>query len=595
MASLPRKDAKHSWSVAMFETHRTPLTEFLKQRIQPLLDASECQRVLIRAPVKSGKREMVEYLAKRDEAHMPLRVHAFVSAFHRAADEIQRQELKIHNMEVFSLTSKQKADSCIEWIRSMIASGKKVVLHIDECDFASGDRQILSKVYRNVRTNQDVSTILYSATPQEVLFSGEVEEDEHQEMLDEIIHTGERVEYTPPSSFCGPARFLEENLVIEATPFFRKTGATLTLSQQGREILTDLRRSIASGNRRNILILRLSYSDLGGSTQDKLKNKAIYQFLKDWQTIPELSDCLVYADKSEKDIPDSSEVIKEKIQWSNKLFWEAKRTDIPIIVVIDQTSSRSTEWKCHDHVFATHDFRNKLIFSVISQAQERVNHYTEPYGGFQRIKVYGHKKSFQLSAGIISYTDYMNHEWEKRKVDQRVADRLGLVGPHYIIRRTSGNHETHPDYRSPLPEHECNRILQEIGCFAEVKVSARVRGGTKLVPIYSSEFYPCTKQTFSSVKTRFEGRFPDHRFQNPFINSEQKGLDNHKYKGYLREWKVFDYETEIVTQPGYGVSPNHPRLTICYRNEILGIALRYDTGRKETKNTLTTFKSMYAH
>jgi hypothetical protein len=594
MSSLPRKDAIHSWSVAMFETYRNPLTDFLKQRILPLLDASECQRVLIRAPVKSGKREMVEYLAKRDEAHMPLRVHAFISAFHRAADESQRAELKGHNMEVFSLTSKQKADTCIAWIRSMIASGKKVVLHIDECDFASGDRQVLSKVYRNVRTNQDVNTILYSATPQEVLFSGEVEEDEHQEMLDEIIHTGERVEYTPPPSFCGPSRFLEEGLVIEAIPFFRKTGTTLTLSQQGHEIITDLRRSIASGTRRNILILRLSYSDLGGSTHEKLENKSMYQFLKDWQTIPELSDCLVYADKSEKDIPNSSDVLKEKIQWSNKRFWDAKRNDIPIIIAIDQTSSRSTEWKCHDRVFATHDFRNKLIFSTISQAQERVNHYTEAYGGFQPIKVYGHKKSFQLSAGMISYTDYMNHDWEKRKVDQRVADRSGLVGPHYNIRKTSGNRENHPLCRSPLPESECNRILQEIGCFAEVKVSARVRGGTKLVPIYDSEFYPCTKQTFSSIKTRLESRFPDHRFQNPFTSSEQKGLDNQKYKGYLREWKVFDYETQVKTQPGWGVGPNAPRLTICYRDQILGVALRFDTGRKEIKNTLTTFKSMYA-
>ena len=126
MSSIPPKDNKHSWSVAIFETHRSPLTNFLKNRILPLLDSQECRRIVVRAPVKSGKREMVEYLAVRDQAHSPQRVHGFVSSFHRVADEEQRKELAIHNMRVFSLRNKKQAEECAAWATEQIAAGKQV-------------------------------------------------------------------------------------------------------------------------------------------------------------------------------------------------------------------------------------------------------------------------------------------------------------------------------------------------------------------------------------------------------------------------------------------------------------------------------------
>ena len=59
----------------------------------------------------------------------------------------------------------------------------------------------------------------------------------------------------------------------------------------------------------------------------------------------------------------------------------------------------------------------------------------------------------------------------------------------------------------------------------------------------------------------------------------------------MREWRVFDFE-EILQQPGWGVSDG-TRLTICYQNQALGIAVRYDTGEKRSVNSLLTCKSMY--
>ena len=87
--------AERGWSISRFERERVDLTNFLKREICPLLDSDECRRVLIEAPVKSGKRQMCEYLAMRDMAHSSGREHAFISALHRKADEMQRNELKL--------------------------------------------------------------------------------------------------------------------------------------------------------------------------------------------------------------------------------------------------------------------------------------------------------------------------------------------------------------------------------------------------------------------------------------------------------------------------------------------------------------------
>jgi len=592
----PRKDSRNGWSVSQFETYRPILTEFLNRRVRKFLDSIECRRILIEAPVKSGKREMVEYLAMRDEAHNPTRVHAFISAFHRVADETQREELEKHNLKIFSLaTNKTIVDKCIAWIQIHISSGKQVVLHIDECDFGSGNRQLLSRIYVRIHNNVNVTIIMFSATPQEVLFSGEIEnpdedDDHYQEMIDEMIHTGERIIYTPPENFCGPNRFLEAGLITEAIPFFYKNGATLRLSEQGRSIMADLRQACASGSGRNILILRLSYSDIGSARSGSVKNnKAIHQFLNGIHTLAELEDCIICADKEEKAMPGVDGILLTKIQWSNKMFWDEKQHIKPIIVVIDQTCSRSTELACHDRLFALHDFRNKVTFSTSSQALERVNHYTDRYNGFQPIRVYGHKKTFELSARRCNYETYLNSEWVKKKLDVR----RGFGEACFIIRRPIGEHEPHSLYPNPMNEEECDRALQEIGCFAEVNVSPRVRGNVSQLRVYGCEFEPCNKDTFPALKAILEQRFHPHRFMDPFINSEAQGLENGQYKGYLREWIVLDFDTQVATQPGWGVTADNPRLTICYRAGVLGIAIRFDSGITVPQDTLTTFKSMY--
>ena len=428
------------WPVSVFETRRAHLTNFVRTEILPLLEDMENRRIIVRAPVKCGKREMVEYIAMRDSVEKSSRVHAFLSAWHRTADADQRDELKDQNMEVFSITTQKKVDAFLKWLFNKRLQKKTIVLHMDECDHGSGSKQMLSQVWKVTRDVACITNILYSATPEEVLYSGEVEDAELHEMMEGFVTDGHRVEYTPPDGYCGPGRFLDAGLVHEALPFFHKEGDAFVLSPQGKEIVADLRASMAVTPKRNLVVLRLSYSELGGKQADIKKNKAIHQFLQNIGSFPELAEFIVVVDKGDDMGIKCDQISTEKIQWSSPTYWRRQTTESPILLVIDQTSSRSTEWACHDRIFATHDYRNVVQYSTISQAQERVNHYEQRYGGFQPIRVYGHTRTFRLSAGKINYDTFLTNPWEKKKIDVRTSPV-----PMYRVRSSATGHALHAE------------------------------------------------------------------------------------------------------------------------------------------------------
>lgn len=575
------------WTVAQFERVRSHMTGWVVSILCERLDDPLYRRVVVRAPVKSGKREIVEYMAKRDESHTSPRVHAFLSAWHRAADEDQRKELSEHNMKVFSINKKTAADDCLKWIQAQIQLGKTVVIHLDECDHGSGEKQILGKVYKHVRDLPQVFTILYSATPQEVLFSADVSSADEDEMLDDMLY-GTHVEYTPPEGYCGPARFLDENLVVEAKPFFTLTPIP-ALTEQGREIIAGVKTSTESGSGRNIVALRLT------KKEGRNKNgKEIYKFLQNSYAIPELRGVQIWVDKGDCDWGNP-----RKIEWSSQDFWITTAKDVPILIVMDQTSSRSTEWACHDRMYATHDYRTSLQYAIISQAQERVNHYDSKYaGGFQPICIYGHKKTFELSAGRISYEQYFTCEWTMRKVDVRRASRENL-GDVYEIKNEAG--ALHPVHALPIPKARAEEVLRDLGCFGDVSLSSRVLGTVRNLPVYDTHWFPSTEATWNTdiaaVKNAVAGgKFRTHAFENPFQKARTRGHvpgPDGRVFGYLRGWHVLEYETQVKTQPGWGVLLDSPRVTVCYNNGVVGAAFRWHTGNFHQSNRLNTYRSMY--
>ena len=585
MSSISNKP----WTTAQFEQHRTHMTDWVRTYMVPIIEDNETTLNVVRAPVKGGKREIVEYIAMRDIGISSPRVHVFISAWHRTADETQRKELVLHNMKVFSINNQNAARECIHCINELIALGKQVVLHLDECDHGSGERQILGKIYRHVRTIQDVLSILYSATPEEVLLSGDMYNEDNAEIMDDLA-TGIRIEYIPPPEFCGPSRFLNDDLVHNATPFFTMTPVP-TLTEQGRQLIHDLKMSTSHGGGRNIAILRLTKKE--GKMKD---DKDIYKFLNNVGKFPELQDVIVIVDKGDcNTFPNA-----RYIEWSNREFWRLMAKDIPILIVHDQTSSRSTEWACHDRIFATHDYRKTLTYATVSQAQERVNHYIGRYaGGFQPIHVFGHKPTFQLSAGIINYQQYLNCEWTMRKVNLRRAERENYSSRVYEI--IDKDNHLHPEYPLPLLINDAENVLIRLGCFGEFSLSPRVRGTINRVPIFGTHWFATTSDTFQQ---HLQAEMINNRlilpnenrtnFNNPFQKSTRPpaDMDGREY-GYLRGWFVLDYETHIRTQPGWGVGLYIPRLTICYHQNTLGVAIRWHTGQFENIDRLSAYRSMY--
>jgi hypothetical protein len=574
-----------SRTVAEFERDRPHMCGWARDTVIPLIEET-IQVIIVHAPVKSGKREIAEYIAVRDNGVDSKVVHLFISSWHRKSDDEQRKELVKHNLKVFSIISKNSVIECIKWIDVQIENGFSVICHVDECDYGSGESQLLSTAYNFIRV-KDVIRILYSATDEEVLFSKEVS-DEEQDIMDDLLY-GVRVKYVPPPQFCGPKEFLAEGLVHEATPFYTLDPVP-ALTAQGRHIVSLLKDNVRRNNGRNIAQVRLT-----GKDGKRKEDTEIYKFLKHAHEIPELKDIIMWVDKGECIIPNDNEgrIRIKEIEWSNPIFWEEIATNKPIICLQQFKGSRSTEWKVHDRIAATHDFRKNPCYSIAAQAQQRPNHYIgERYPEFQRIEIYGHVATFKLAAGLITYEQYLNPEYYMKKIDIRRAGSLGEV---YEIKNHHGH--LHPQYQTPLKKDQAEKVLMELGCFGDVSISPRVTGSIGKEAIYGSRWFACTPNNFNQIIDIIKqtlGMFSDISFQNPFQNGRrpEPGEDGLEL-GYLRGWRVFDYDRDVKNQPGWGVSVGHPRLTICYHEGVLGVAIRWHTGNFKVINRLSAYRSMY--
>lgn len=573
--------AMKPWNVSQFEKHRSHMTDWARNEPVPLIEDPLCNRIVVIAPVKSGKREIVEYLAIRDNCSDSHRHHIFISSWHRTADKEQRIELSLHNMSVYSITTKKVVDSCIEEINQLMKQNKNIIIHLDECDYGSGEKQLLGSVYKYIRDKKNICSILYSATPEEVLFSSDVNDDDTQNMLDDMLY-GTHVKYIPPPEYCGAKRFLEEGLVFEANPFFTMNPPSLT--EQGIMLIEQLKNNASSNTGRNIATLRITTKN--GKTK---KDKDIYIFLQIVHLIPELKDVQIWVDKSDYDIRNKNIVIK-KIDWSSHNYWKTLSKEIPILIVFDQTCSRSTELECHDRLLFTHDYRTSYSYAVVSQAQERVTHYSTKYkGGFQPIQIYGHKKTFQLSAGLINYAQYLSCEWDKIKIPKKDKEQEQM----YYIKNEKN---IHPLYPNPLTKDKANEVLEKLGYYDEITISKRLKGTIRSLPVFDSLWFPCNSENFDKTyKGTIDSNEIFHtesfnKLRNPF-KKNTKTHDGYE-QGYLRRWGVFDYEKDIKHDLGWGAK-DEPRLTICYSKNVLGVVIRWNSGKFKQEDRLTAFQSMY--
>jgi hypothetical protein len=628
------------WSVDYFERARPHMTSWVKEHLLPHINSPGHAKISIKAPVKSGKREIVEYVAQRDSVSgNEERAHAFISSWHRTADADQRTELGQQNLKVFSTTSHKNVELCKNWIREQLRQKRTVVAHLDECDYATAPLQILSNLWYFIRGIGDdcvVKVILYSATPEEVIYASarEAEDEQQRELLHEILVTTQLI-YTPPEGYCGSARFIEEGLVVNAMPFFeKKQGAGgYAISQQGRHLIEEFNAALQLDPSKNCIVLRLSYCEGG----HKIENKAFHQFINHIDTFTELHGFSVICDKAEGlKLKKSANVTvrADRIEWSERSYWDdlAEGPKRKFLFVIDQTSSRSTEWACHDRIHAYHDFRHTAQYATISQAQERVDHYAQRYGNtFQRIKVYGHLPTFKLSAGVITYDQYFQNAWERRKITSRrdaSGDNESVGSSGSISSGSGGNGESneamylvresvskrrHPD----CPETGMNtqnsaRLLQQLGCWADTSISSRVAGKPKQVPEYKGYWYPASRQTWSTVWEQHCTRLnitgvTRSNVRNPFDNAESRKHEDGRSRGLHRTWRVLKwnqtteqlFDIDNVQEQPQRIddlgSTGGERNKVCYNERGQpGVLIVRPTGNYITKNHLVSVNTMYA-
>jgi hypothetical protein len=671
------------WAVSEFQRYRPYITNFVDSNIVPLIESRdyEIRRILIHGEVKSGKREIVEYIAKRDDGSNQ-REHIFISAFHRKADESQRRELEQHNLKVFSIISVEVAKESLRYINERILQGKKIILHADECDYGTGSRQNLQFIYNRIKENRNIITILYSATPEEVLFSQDItQSEEDEDFIGGIYEEGSRLYYVPPETYCGAKKFLSEGLVENAVPFFKKEDGTYMLSSQGKKIISDAKENLRNSNMqkgeaaylynkyksqnniaeaekyeknynkkiRNVIVLRLTYKTYRNSQRNN--NRSIEEFLNNSHLFPELADVNIIADKTDlsKYTNNNQNISCEIVNWSNKSYWDNKSSEKLIVIVHEQTSTRSTEWEFHDRVYATHDYRPNVSYGTIAQAQLRVAHYSNKYSEFQPIRVYGHLKTFQLAAKEITFSDYLNDDWQLKGVirDHWLVDdivkykhndswvdavitsynnddtyNLSLIDGSLIhktnirknnIKKNKENNKfnivntktgiIHPEYNEEYIKTIAEKILDDLGCNIKTELSSRVKGKSKIVLKIKTLFVKCDENNIVTEIDRHiknNMNLPEAVREHNFITSSlfNNYIDcadgQRTYMGTLRSIRdIYSYEDMKNQRWGFSLSNNSPRLTVCYDGENLGICLRYVTGEREEVNTLSSYLSMY--
>lgn len=411
--TLQQKSQTHS--LDWFKNNRLELFKYVEDNIMP----GGCKYKIIKAPVKSGKREMVEVYAlfHKNPNELENEVHnKFLTALHRIADEKQRSELRSYNIDVCSNLKKEEANFKAG-IYKLLHENKQVHIHLDELDYGSGEKQLLSNIFYEFKDFDNVKWLLYSATPEVALlnFLKETKINNYKELP----------AYEPPTNYYGIKHYLNDNLFYPAQPFFELNiedavedeccsspepdsedddEPCVNISTQGEKLIETLIKDTKDdANEKHIGILRLAGNFSSNS-------KGINQF----STIKELKEQIENKYKITIIFVGNND---ETIKWDSTKDWKLYTPSIPILIIINQVAGRSTAWKCHPYLSWYHTNRTpNTPLSTIIQDQERIVYYKEKDS--YRIRVYGDVPAAHFSAGHMTLNKYK--EEESRLINQRL-------------------------------------------------------------------------------------------------------------------------------------------------------------------------------
>ena len=399
----PLTQGKYSEMLQKMKETRKNQYDLANECVQSLING---KNVSIIAEEKSGKRIIMECIHLIQNINHTCGVETqprsvYITALNRKDTKPQFEE-----QESFGITSivATKSNELLGEIVKIMnePDDSKVYIHLDECDYGTGNTQSLSKLYLSpeLETHRDrIKFITYSATPQEVILSEKIDEPQW------AFH-----EFIPHESYFGAHKYIEQGLVFEPHTFFN--GAEFT--NHGSKIANDIYKLCEGGsNKRNIIVVRdTKPKNLGLIKRKKLELEEKYKceiYVYDQHEPFEWGNPQEWAKMGRGEIKDDNEEI---IGYFHK----------PVIVFISQICTRSTEI-CplgHRRLYAWHDARllsDKKAFNTLSQAIGRVKHYSQTGHPENNIKLY-------CDIDILNYT--LGKELKKtEKKDMVVALRVG--------------------------------------------------------------------------------------------------------------------------------------------------------------------------
>jgi len=361
----------HPWKIEQFQEKRSEIYEFMK-KLSLHID-QEFRHILIHAPVKCGKRVMVETLTRI----LPDYKHYYVCSLNRTDVKIQKEELAEYGVSLHLTSNKDETQAAINAVNYDLNYNNQIIIHCDECDYGSGRNQNLNPLFTNFMEHLDVIFIYYSATPEETMYSQLSQRDDYL-----------MLQFEPPSSYRGAQYFVDNGLVFGPFPCLQKEEGIITPTEHMKQVVRD---SITS--ERNIGVIRI-VGRVFSTELIKANSKHIETELN----------------RLGFSRPFTIKVIgeKDKFEWENREICGGY-TKAPLernyIFFINQTCTRGTDlngW--HFRLAFWHDVRqSKTASSTLLQAILRPSYYVTNYmkDGIpqeQPIRMYVSENAMQLAA-----------------------------------------------------------------------------------------------------------------------------------------------------------------------------------------------------
>ena len=361
------ENTPHPRPLAWFTRIRATTTSFAHSVVREVYN--NITHVLITAPVKSGKKDIVELVRLITNEDV-----IYITSLDRKDVKKQKEELTQYGIQTHVIG---KNDTCQIAIADIKSRKGTVFLCFDECDYGSGDKQKMSSVYNEFIDNKSIFKIYFSATSYEIQSSMLTSRSDFK-----------HIQYNPPPEYNGAMHFISSGLVIDGVADFFDVDDTgvIYLTDHGAVVV---RESIKED--RHIGVVRV----VGKKVPMKdLHKKPICDSIKQQlkSAVPDSYDWDIFYIDS-----DAAHAHDWECQYvqGGAMSMRGKKN---ILYVINQTCTRGTDLKgWHQRLAFWHDARSHtkgFLPNTLIQAMLRPCHYGPP----QPIRLYVDRLVIELAA-----------------------------------------------------------------------------------------------------------------------------------------------------------------------------------------------------